>query len=95
MSIIKFIRRLLGITKRQIMSIQAKIAADQESITAARAALDAANAQLASDQAALAALAPHIAAWDAVEAFANTVAYDDIKSELLALVATGRAALDL
>lgn len=95
MSIIKFISRLFSISKRKIMSIQANIEVDQQAIIAAQAALDAANAQLAADQAALMALAPHIAAWDAVEAFANTVQYDDIKSQLLALVATGRAALDL
>lgn len=77
------------------MSLKDKIAADQESIAAAQTALDAANAQLAVDQAALTALAPHIAAWDAVEAYANTVIYDDIKNDLLTLVVTGRAALDL
>lgn len=77
------------------MSIQAKIAADQSAIAAAQAALDAANAQLAADQKAFADLAPHIAAWDAVEAYANTVPYDDIKSELIDLVASGKAALDL
>jgi hypothetical protein len=93
---ISFLRRLFGqIQRKHIMSIQARIDADQIAIAAAQAVLDAANAQLATDQQALADLAPHIAAWDAVEAYANAVPYDDIKNQLLALVATGKANLDL
>ncbi len=77
-----------------VMGITQKISDDQSAIASAQSALDAANAALAADQAVLAALQPHIAAWDAVEAFATTMG-DDIKAQLTQLVANGRAALDL
>jgi len=76
------------------MSLQDKISADQAAVTAAQAALDAANAALTADNAALAALQPHLANWDLVATFAETMTDESIKTQLLAFVAAGKAALE-
>jgi hypothetical protein len=85
----EFICRLFGITitftRKQIMSLDEKIAADQAAVVAAQAVLDAANATVVADQASK-------AAWDAVEANAAGLTHDSIKAQVLALVAAGRTA---